>query len=89
MADARRLLANARRVLRRAEAKAAALTADGGRDRDRVGVRAGRARAVNDLAELPEGTGKVAARTRQRLAGIILHCTTAMPGRWPRAASAS
>ena len=69
-ADARRLLANARRALRRAEAKAAALAAGGGRD-PAAGRRRGRLRrAVNDLAGLLEAAGQIAAQTRQRLAGI-------------------
>jgi transposase, IS5 family len=68
-ADARRLLANARRALRRAEAKAAALAAAGGRDAA-AGRRRGRLRrAVNDLAGLLEATGRIAAQARQRLAG--------------------
>jgi transposase, IS5 family len=69
-ADARRLLANARAALRRAEAKAAALAAAGLAD-PVAGRRRGRLRrAVNDLAGLLEATAKIAAQTRQRLAGI-------------------
>jgi transposase, IS5 family len=69
-ADAGRLLANARRALRRAEARAAALAAAGGRD-PVAGRRRGRLRrAVDDLARLLEATGRIAAQTRQRLAGI-------------------
>jgi transposase, IS5 family len=69
-AEARRLLANARRALRRAEAKAAALAAGGGRDAA-AGRRRGRLRrAVNDLSELLDATGRIAAQARQRLAGI-------------------
>jgi IS5 family transposase len=68
-AEARRLLANARRALRRAEAKAAALAAARVRDAA-AGRRRGRLRrAVNDLAELLEVTATVAAQARQRLAG--------------------
>jgi IS5 family transposase len=69
-ADARRLLANARRALRRAEAKAAALAAAGGRD-PAAGRRRGRLRrAVNDLAGLLDAAGQIAAQARQRLAGV-------------------
>jgi transposase, IS5 family len=69
-ADARRLLANARTALRRAEAKAAALAAAGLAD-PVAGRRRGRLRrAVNDLAGLLDATAKIAAQTRQRLAGI-------------------
>jgi transposase, IS5 family len=69
-ADAERLLANARRALRRAQRKAAGLAAAGGRDAA-AGRRRGRLRrAVNDLAELLEATRRIAAQTRQRLAGI-------------------
>ena len=68
--DARRLLANARRALRRAQAKAAALAAAGQRD-PAAGRRRGRLRrAVNDLAGLLEATSRIAAQARQRLAGI-------------------
>lgn len=67
--DAQRLLANARRALRRAQAKAEQLAAAGGRDAA-AGRRRGRLRrAVNDLTELLEVTRRVAAQTRQRLAG--------------------
>lgn len=68
--DARRLLANAKRALRRARAKAAQLRECGqhdpvaGRRRGRLG------RAVNDLTELLAATGQIAAQTRRRLAGI-------------------
>ena len=68
--DARRMLANGRRALRRAEAKAAALAAAGGRDAA-AGRRRGRLRrAVNDLAGLLEATQRIAAQARQRLAGV-------------------
>ena len=68
--DAARLLANARRALRRAEARAAALAAAGLRD-PAAGRRRGRLRrAVNDLAGLLDATQRIAAQTRQRLAGV-------------------
>jgi transposase, IS5 family len=70
-AEARPLLANARRALRRAGAKAAALAAAGLRDAA-AGRRRGRLRrAVSDLAELLDVTCQVAAQTRQRLAGAM------------------
>jgi IS5 family transposase len=69
--EARRLLVNARRALRRAEAKATALAGAGVRDAA-AGRRRGRLRrAVNDLAELLEVTRTVAAQARQRLAGTM------------------
>jgi transposase, IS5 family len=69
-ADARRLLASARRVLRRAQSRAADLAAAGLADAA-AGRRRGRLhRAVNDLAALLEVTQRIAAQTRQRLAGI-------------------
>ena len=69
-ADADAVLANARRALRRAQAKAAALAAAGVPD-PAAGRRRGRLRrAVNDLAELLDATRRIAAQTRQRLAGI-------------------
>jgi transposase, IS5 family len=69
--EARRLPANARRALRRAEAKAAALAAAGLKDAA-AGRRRGRLRrAVSDLAELLQVTCQVAAQTRQRLAGTM------------------
>jgi len=67
--DAVALLANARRALRRAQAKAEALAAAGGKDAA-AGRRRGRLRrAVNDLSELLEVTRRIAAQTRQRLSG--------------------
>jgi transposase, IS5 family len=70
-ADAQRLLANARRALRRAQAGAAGLAAVGDRD-PAAGRRRGRLRrAVDDLAELLETTRRIAAQTRQRVAGIV------------------
>jgi IS5 family transposase len=71
-ADAERLLANARRALRRAQAKATDLAAAGGRDAGAAGRRRGRLRrAVDDLAELLAITRKIAAQTRQRVAGMV------------------
>jgi IS5 family transposase len=70
-AGARRLLANARRALRRADAKAAAPAAAGLKDAA-AGRRRGRLRrAVSDLAQLLEVTGLIAAQARQRLAGTM------------------
>jgi IS5 family transposase len=69
--DAQRLLANARRALRRAEAKAAALAAAGLQDAAAGRLRGRLRRAVNDLAGLPEVTREVAAQARQRLAGTM------------------
>jgi transposase, IS5 family len=67
--EAERLLANAKRALRRARAKAAELKASGRQD-PAAGRRRGRlARAVEDLTELLDAVGKIAAQTRQRLAG--------------------
>ena len=66
-----RLLASARRALRRADAKAAALAAAGLQDAA-AGRRRGRLRrAVSDLAELLDVTRQVAAQARQRLAGTM------------------
>ena len=68
-AEAERLLANAKRALRVARQKAAELKAAGCRDAV-AGRRRGRlARAVNDLTELLDATRKIAAQTRQRVAG--------------------
>jgi transposase, IS5 family len=67
--DAERVLANAKRALRRARAKAAALRAQGEHD-PVAGRRRGRlARAVDDLGELVDATRQIAAQTRCRLAG--------------------
>lgn len=69
-ADAERLHANARRALRRARAKAVDLLAIGAASPS-AGRRRGRLqRAIDDLAELLTATHKIAAQTRQRLAGI-------------------
>ena len=63
------MLINARRALRRAEVKAAELVATGGSD-PVAGRRRGRLhRAVNDLAEMLDATRRIAAQTRQRVAG--------------------
>ena len=70
-ADAERLLRNARRALRRAQARAEELAAAGLRDAV-AGRRRGRLRrAVNDLSDLLSATRQVAAQGRQRLAGAI------------------
>ena len=67
--DAHRLLGNARRALRRAQAKATALAEAGMRD-PAAGRRRGRlARAVNDLSDLLEATTRIIGQTRQRIAG--------------------
>ena len=69
-AEAETLLGNARRALRRAQAKAAERAAAGVTDAV-AGRRRGRLRrAVNDLTDLLEATRRIAAQTRQRLAGI-------------------
>ena len=69
-ADAGRLLANAKRALRKARTIAAQRKVH--RRPDPVaGRRRGRlVRAVNDLEELLEATRRIAAQTRQRLAGV-------------------
>jgi IS5 family transposase len=67
--EAEALLGNARRALRRAQAKAAELLAAGERDPS-AGRRRGRPqRAVNELTELLDATRRIAAQTRQRLSG--------------------
>jgi transposase, IS5 family len=67
--DARRLLGNARRSLRRAQAKAAQLAQAGVRDAA-GGRRRGRlARAINHLSTLLEATAKITEQARQRIAG--------------------
>jgi transposase, IS5 family len=69
--EAQRLLANARRALRRAEARATALAAAGLTDAA-AGRRRGRLRrAVNDLAALVQAASQIAAQARQRLAGAM------------------
>lgn len=68
--DAYRLLGNARRALRRAQAKAAELARVGGHDAA-AGRRRGRlARAVGDLSKLLEATARITEQARQRIAGI-------------------
>jgi transposase, IS5 family len=68
--DAQRLLANAKRAVRRAQSRAAERTARGEHDAA-AGRRRGRlVRAVNDLEKLLAATRRVAAQTRQRLAGV-------------------
>jgi IS5 family transposase len=67
--EAYRVLANAKRALRRAQAKADELRERGVRDAA-AGRRRGRlARAVNDLTELLEATGRIVEQTRQRVSG--------------------
>ena len=69
VADAQRLLVNAKAAVRRAKAKAAELAARGQRDAA-AGRRRGRlVRAVNDLHKLLDATRQIAAQTRQRVAG--------------------
>jgi IS5 family transposase len=68
--QARRLLSNARRALRRAQAKAAEPAEAAGHD-PAAGRRRGRlARAVNDLSQLLEATTQIIGQTRQRIAGM-------------------
>ena len=70
-ADAEKLLANARRALRRADGVAAERTTAGEPD-PAAGRRRGRLhRAVDDLTELLAATRQIAAQTRQRLSGVI------------------
>jgi transposase, IS5 family len=67
--DVEPLLANAKRALRRARAKAAEQKAHGGHDAA-AGRRRGRlVRAVNDLDHLVKATRQIAAQARQRLSG--------------------
>ncbi|VBA50706.1 hypothetical protein LAUMK191_02006 [Mycobacterium attenuatum] len=67
--EAQRLLVNAKRALRRAQAKADALRTRGIHDAA-AGRRRGRlARAVNDLTKLLEATRQIVVQTRQRVAG--------------------
>ncbi len=68
--DADRLLANARRALRRARIKAESMAACGVHD-PVSGRRRGRlARAVDDLTGLVAATRQIAAQTRQRMSGV-------------------
>jgi transposase, IS5 family len=67
--DAERLLAKAKRAVRKAKADAARRKTEGRSDAA-AGSRQGRlVRAVNDLTKLLEATRKIAAQTRQRMAG--------------------
>ncbi len=69
--DAQRVLVNARRALRRAQAKAARLVEAGVHD-PVAGRRRGRlARAINDLSTLLQATAKITEQARQRIAGTI------------------
>jgi IS5 family transposase len=68
--EAERLLVNAKRAVRRAQAKAVELRARGQHDAA-AGRRRGRlVRAVNDLDKLLDATRQIVAQTRQRVAGI-------------------
>jgi transposase, IS5 family len=68
--DAQSVLVNARRALRRAQAKAAWLAEAGVQDRV-AGRRRGRlARAINDLSTLLQATAKITEQARQRIAGM-------------------
>src|SRR3954449_3959440 len=70
-AEAERLLANAKRAVRKARADAAKLKTVGGCDAA-AGRRRGRlVRAVDDLADLLDATRKIVEQTRQRLAGTM------------------
>jgi transposase, IS5 family len=69
--DAGRLLANARRALRQARAKAARLNECGQRDAAAGRRRARLARAVTDLQDLLDATRQIAAQARQRIAGVM------------------
>ena len=69
--EAERLLANAKRALRKARADTAKLKTSGGCDAA-AGRRRGRlARAVDDLSDLLDATRRIVDQTRQRLAGTI------------------
>ncbi len=68
--DAQRLLGNARRALRRAQAKAAELAAAGVHDAVAGRQRGRLARAVGDLADLLAATDRIIGQTRQRIVGI-------------------
>lgn len=68
-AEAERLLQNAKRALRKAQADADGRKAEGRSD-PAAGRRRGRlARAVNDLTELLDATRRIIDQSRQRLAG--------------------
>ena len=69
VADAEPLLANAKRALRRAQAKADELRKRGVHDAA-AGRRRGRlARAVNELTDLLDATRQIVSQTRRRVAG--------------------
>jgi transposase, IS5 family len=69
--EAERLLANAKRAVRKSRADAARRKAEGRPDAA-AGRRRGRlVRAVDDLAKLLDATRRIAAQTRQRMAGTI------------------
>jgi IS5 family transposase len=69
--EAERLLANAKRAVRKARADSAKLKAGGGCDAA-AGRRRGRlVRAVDDLTELLDATRAIVEQTRQRLAGSM------------------
>ena len=69
--EAERLLANAKRALRKAKIDAEKRKANGQCDAV-TGRRRGRlVRAVNDLTELLDATRKIVEQTRERLAGRI------------------
>jgi IS5 family transposase len=67
--DAEKVLVNARRAVRRAEAKAKALAQQGISDPTAGRRRGALRRAAQDLADLLEGTRRVVAQTRQRVSG--------------------
>jgi IS5 family transposase len=67
--DARAVLVNARRAVRRAEVKAHAVAERGGHDPVAGRRRGALRRATDDLADLLEATGQIVAPTRHRLAG--------------------
>lgn len=69
--EAERLLANAKRAIRKAKNDAADRAAEG-RPNAAAGRRRGQlVRAVNDLAKLLDATRRIAAQTKQRMAGTI------------------
>ena len=67
--DAQRLLVNAKRAVRRAEVKAAALRARGEQDAAAGRRRSRLVRAVNDLHKLLAATHQIVTQTRQRVSG--------------------
>jgi IS5 family transposase len=67
--DAQRVLVNARRALRRTQAKAARLAEAGVHDRVVRRRRARLARAINDPSALLHATAKITEQARQRIAG--------------------